>query len=372
MHLLGEYTRYLGAWLTNRTSDENQIERLDKIIKNVVQHINKTRASYAVCRYVAQAKIGGSANYVMRFTNIKDSKLKEWDNEIHIALMKKAVPPTAWNIKGTQAVQTEEWGPDAISLEAMYKAIQIENMFNLMNTDTAQAQLFKDILGKYSRTRGYEDQCLHRPQNRNGKVLHRLHKHTIMVAIENALATLQWKVQMPGVEGKTNSEQISDYLTDAERNEHWPTMWRHRIWRTEQWKQEDKRERSHHSLTVKKEQEQRKELIRRAVELQELDIGEDEERHWEEAVQQILKEAEGLPGQEAACADERIDDEGQAQAHHVRREASSLEKAPGPGGRCCGLCWPCFDAFGHRLWARASRVRARFFKPQSFEASSLQ
>ena len=61
----------------------------------------------------------------MRFTNIRDSQLKEWDNEIHIALMQKAVPPTAWNLKGTQAIQTEEWGLNAISLEAMYKAIQI-------------------------------------------------------------------------------------------------------------------------------------------------------------------------------------------------------------------------------------------------------
>ena len=118
-----------------------------------------------------------------------------------------------------------------------------------------------------------------------------------MVAIENALATLQWKVQMLGEEGKTNSEQISDYLTDAEQNEHWPTMWRHRVWRTEQWKQEDKRERSHTSITAKREQEQRRELIRRAVELQELEIGEDEKKDWEEAVQQILREAEGLPGQ---------------------------------------------------------------------------
>ena len=32
----GNHTRYLGVWLTNRLGDENQIKRLDKIIKNVV------------------------------------------------------------------------------------------------------------------------------------------------------------------------------------------------------------------------------------------------------------------------------------------------------------------------------------------------
>ena len=67
-----------------------------------------------------QTKIGGSANYVMRFTNIRDSQLKEWDHMIHTALIRKAVPPNAWALKGTQMIQAEEWGPDATSLEAMY------------------------------------------------------------------------------------------------------------------------------------------------------------------------------------------------------------------------------------------------------------
>ncbi len=74
---------------------------------------------------------------------------------IHTALIRKAVPPNAWALKGTQMIQAEEWGPDATSLEAMYKAMQIENTLDLMNTDTIQAQLFKDILDKYSQTRGY-------------------------------------------------------------------------------------------------------------------------------------------------------------------------------------------------------------------------
>ena len=52
---------------------------MDKIIKEVVHRINITRASYAVCRYVAQAKIGGTANYIMRFTNISDDQLTKWD-----------------------------------------------------------------------------------------------------------------------------------------------------------------------------------------------------------------------------------------------------------------------------------------------------
>ena len=70
-------------------------------------------------------------------------------------------------------------------------------------------------------------------------MLSKIHNNTIMVAVENALATLKWKVQMPGEEERINGEQISDYLTDSERNEYWPTMWRNRIWRTGQWKQED-------------------------------------------------------------------------------------------------------------------------------------
>ena len=268
----GDHTGYLDAWLKGRIGDENQIKRSDKTIKNVVKHIKNTRASYAVCRYVAKAKIGGSANYVMRFTNIRDSQLKEWDNERNVALMKRAVPPKAWNIRGTQVIQADEWGPQAKSLEAMYKAIQIENMMDLTNTDTAQAQLFKDILGKCSRTRGYENQCLHRPQSRNGGMLRKNHNNTIMVAVKNALATLKWKVQMPGEEERINGEQISDYLTDSERNEYWPTMWRNRIWRTGQWKQEDERNPHLLSLSVKKEQELRREIIQRAKELQEREI----------------------------------------------------------------------------------------------------
>ena len=97
--------------------------------------------------------------------------------------------------------------------------------------------------------------------------------------------------------GETNGEQISDYLTDSERNEHWPTMWRNRIWRTEQWKQEDERKRHPLSMSVKQEQEQRREIIRRAKEHQEREIEEGEEEQWEEAVRQVLEEAEGLTGQ---------------------------------------------------------------------------
>ena len=148
-------------------------------------------------------------------------------------------------------IQVEEWGPDATSLEAMYAAIQIENTLDLMNTGTIQAQLLEDILDKYSRTRGYENQSLHRPQRRKGNTLGRIHSSTIMVATENALATLNWKVQMPG-EGKEESiVQIADYLADSERNEYWPVMWRHGIWRTEQWKQEDGRQRHHNLLAIK-------------------------------------------------------------------------------------------------------------------------
>ena len=51
----GEHTRYLGAWLADGIDDKEQIKRLDKVIKEVVHRINITRASYAVCRYVAQA-----------------------------------------------------------------------------------------------------------------------------------------------------------------------------------------------------------------------------------------------------------------------------------------------------------------------------
>ena len=51
------------------------------------------------------------------------------------------------------------------------------------------------------------------------------------------------------------------------------------------------------SLTKKAEQEQRREIIRRAEELQEQEIDTEEEAQWEEAVRQLLKEAEGLPGQ---------------------------------------------------------------------------
>jgi hypothetical protein len=293
----GEHTRYLGAWLTDKVSDGNQVQRLDKLIKNVVKHINNASASYAVCKYIVQTKIGGSANYVMRFTNIRDSQLKEWDHMIHTALIRKAVPPNAWALKGTQMIQAEEWGPDATSLEAMYKAMQIENTLDLMNTDTIQAQLFKDILDKYSRTRGYENQCLHRPQQRKGNTLSRIHSSTIMVATENALATLNWKIQMPGEGKEESSAQIADYLTDSERNEYWPVMWRHRIWRTEQWKQEDGRQRHHNLLANKAEREQRREIIRKAKELQEWEGDETEEEQWEEEVKQLLREAEGLPGQ---------------------------------------------------------------------------
>jgi len=141
----GEHTRYLGAWLANGIDDKEQIRRLDRIIKEVVHRINITRSSYAVCRYVAQAKIGGTANYVMRFTNISDDQLQKWDKHIWAALMRKAIPPNGIDANGTQLVQTEKWGPRAISLQAMYKAIQIEGTFELLNTQTIQAQWFKAI-----------------------------------------------------------------------------------------------------------------------------------------------------------------------------------------------------------------------------------
>ena len=118
-----------------------------------------------------------------------------------------------------------------------------------------------------------------------------------MVAIENAFATLNWKIQLPGEEEESSSAQISDYLTDSEWNEYWPMMWRHRIWRMEQWKQEDGRKRHHNSLTDKAEQEQRREIIRRAEELQKWESDEMEEAQWEEAARQLMSEAEKLPGQ---------------------------------------------------------------------------
>ena len=93
---------------------------MDKIVKNVVAHINNAKVSYAACKYAVQTKTGGSENYVMSFTNIRDSQLKKWDEDIHIALMKKAAPPKARRLKGTQMVQGEECGPNAPSLEAMY------------------------------------------------------------------------------------------------------------------------------------------------------------------------------------------------------------------------------------------------------------
>ena len=65
-------------------------------------------------------------------------------------------------------------------------------------------------------------------------------------------------------------------------------------------------------MSVKQEQEQRREIIRRAKELQEREIEEEEEEQWEEAVRQVLEEAEGLPGQKQEkmqckkCGKERI------------------------------------------------------------------
>ena len=57
--------------------------------------------------------------------------------------MRKAIPSNGIDANGTQLVQTDKWGPQALSLQAMYKAIQIEGTFELLNTQTIQAQWFK-------------------------------------------------------------------------------------------------------------------------------------------------------------------------------------------------------------------------------------
>ena len=158
-----EHTRYLGAWLAEEIDDKEQIKRLDKVIKEVVRRINITRGSYAVCKCVVQAKIGGTANYAMRFTNITDDQLKKWDKHIWAALMRKAVPPNGIDVNCIQLVQTEKWGPQALSLRAMYKAIQIEGTFELLNTQTIQAQWFKARYRMYAKTRGHKENHLHKP-----------------------------------------------------------------------------------------------------------------------------------------------------------------------------------------------------------------
>ena len=48
---------------------------------------------------------------------------------------------------------------------------------------------------------------------------------------------------------------------------------------------------------MKKEQELRREIIQRAKELQEREIGVREDEQWEEEVRQVLEEVERLPGQ---------------------------------------------------------------------------
>lgn len=74
-------------------------------------------------------------------------------------------------------------------------------------------------------------------------------------------------------------------------------MWRHRIWRTGQWKQEDGLQRQWSSTTEKEEQELRLEIIKRAEELHEWEDFEGGESEWEETVKQLIQEASNLPGQ---------------------------------------------------------------------------
>ena len=113
--------------------------------------------------------------------------------------MRKAIPPNGIDANGTQLVQTDKWGPQALPLQAMYKAIQIEGTFELLNTQTIQAQWFKATYKMYAKTRGYRKNHLHRPTLRKIKEIKHIHRNTIMTAIENAYAMAEWRLKDPDI-----------------------------------------------------------------------------------------------------------------------------------------------------------------------------
>ena len=118
----------------------------------------------------------------------------------------------------------------------MYKAIQIEGTFELLNTQTIQAQWFKSIYKMYAKTRGYKENHLHKPVLRKIKEIKHIHRNTIMTAVENAYAMAEWRLKDPDVE---DNKQIADKLTSEEREKWWPVMLAHKTWETKDWQATD-------------------------------------------------------------------------------------------------------------------------------------
>ena len=121
--------------------------------------------------------------------------------------MRKAVPPNGIDANCTQLVQADKWGPQALSLQAMYKAIQIEGTFELLNTQNIQAQWFKATHRLYAKTSGHKENHLHKPILRKIEEVKYIHRNTIMTAIENAYAMVEWRLNYP--DRAEDSKQIA-------------------------------------------------------------------------------------------------------------------------------------------------------------------
>ena len=138
----------------------------------------------------------------------------------------------------------------------MYKAIQIEGTFELLNTQTIQAQWFKATYKMHAKTKGYRENHLHRPTLRKINEVKHIHRNTIMTAVENAYAMVEWRLKDPGI--TEDSKQIADKLTNEGREKSWPTMLAHKTWERKDWQATDNEDKE--GETVENEDEEPKQI----------------------------------------------------------------------------------------------------------------